>query len=588
MSSPALPLEGYVVALREEVMRLLDDLANSFDGESETASEDRQRLRDMARDLRDMFFMIVVIGEFNAGKSTFVNALIGESLLPMGITPTTEHIELIRHNETAERVPIMRDDGVREWAHPGVGMQGVAIVDTPGTGSVFQRHDKTAKSFLHRSDLVLFVISARQAFAESERVYLELVKQYGSKVVLIINQIDTLTPVEKEDVRRFVKDQVKETLQFEPMIFLTSAREALRGQDDGMDGLRAYLRSVYAYMPPAKQKLLSQLKTAEVLLSKHQAEVRHRLDLVKADNAQLGLLDQELKYQSFGIAGQMAQAQADIVSSLEGIRARGLAFIDEYFSINSLKKLTRGVDRQQLQADFQERVIGRSERDIQEATTRYINAVIDQSRAYWRSVIARLNQLRELLAQNASSPDQSVYAQQRENLQEAIAIAEAELKSYASGAILMDMEKIFNDSISGFQRSAVFVIFGLIAASFGLLAPGPLIGLGAAPLAAPILAAGATITAVFCVPAYRYLRRVTGDTKREFNERLDSLSRNYHAALQDLTNRERERLFQFGVQILTPIFSHLEVLAKQCQDKDDALSALAERLCSLRDKIESS
>ena len=55
--------------------------------------DDRRRLRDVAKDLGEMFFLVAVIGEFNAGKSTFINALIGDRLLPMGITPTTEAID---------------------------------------------------------------------------------------------------------------------------------------------------------------------------------------------------------------------------------------------------------------------------------------------------------------------------------------------------------------------------------------------------------------------------------------------------------------------------------------------------------------
>jgi len=585
MSSSAPALEGYIVALREDVIRLLNDMADGLNDEGETSLDDRQRLRDMARDLREMFFMVAVIGEFNAGKSTFVNALIGESLLPMGITPTTEHIELIRYNDSAERVPTMRGDGVREWAHPNIGAQGVAIVDTPGTGSVFQRHEKTAKAFLHRSDLVIFIISAKQAFAESERAYLDLARQYGKKIILVINQIDTLTPAEQAEVRRFVLEQAKETLQLEPMIFLTSAREALNGQDGGLVGLRAYLRGIYADMPPAKQKLLAQLKTAEGLLAAYQAKARQRLDLIKADSGKLDLLGQELERQSFGMVGQMAQAQADIVSSIEGIRARGLAFIDEHFNLG---KLGRSVDRQQLQADFQENVIGRARRDVEEATDRYINAVIDQSRTYWRSVIERLSLLRELLAQDVSAPDQNIYAQQRESLQEAIQIAESELKSYASGAILGDMQSLFNANVANFQRSAIAAVFGVVVAAAAILTPGPIIGVAAAPLAAPALIVGAAAVAIFGVPTYRYWQRINKQTKLDFHERLDELSKNYNAALQDLTNRERLRLLQFGKQILMPIFSRLEALAVQYSQQDAALTAMAKRLKDLRDKVESS
>lgn len=76
----------------------------------------------------------------------------GDSLLPVGITPTTEVIELIRYADMPNRKPLMRAHGICEWAHPNTGAQGVAMVDTPGVGSVFQKHEKTAKDFLHRSD----------------------------------------------------------------------------------------------------------------------------------------------------------------------------------------------------------------------------------------------------------------------------------------------------------------------------------------------------------------------------------------------------------------------------------------------------
>ena len=169
-------MEGPLAALREKETRLLADIAATLAEMGNSALDDRQRLLDVAQDLRDAFFLVVIIGEFNAGKSSFVNALIGDELLPMGITPTTEAIELIRYSETTTRKPAMREDGIREWTHPNTGAPGVALVDTPGTGSVFQKHEKTAKSFLHRSDLVIFVLSAKRALAETERMYLELAR----------------------------------------------------------------------------------------------------------------------------------------------------------------------------------------------------------------------------------------------------------------------------------------------------------------------------------------------------------------------------------------------------------------------------
>src|SRR5690349_12513667 len=105
-------LDGTLAALRESEIRLLTDVGTSLAEMGDVAQEDRHRLLDVAQDLRDMFFLVVIIGEFNAGKSSFVNALLGDNLLPMGITPTTEAIELIRYGDAVNRKPVMREDGI--------------------------------------------------------------------------------------------------------------------------------------------------------------------------------------------------------------------------------------------------------------------------------------------------------------------------------------------------------------------------------------------------------------------------------------------------------------------------------------------
>src|SRR5215467_15981724 len=209
-------LEGPIAELREREVRLLYDVAEYVSKAGPDGATDRQRLLETASDLREMFLMVVIIGEFNAGKSTFVNALLGDSVLPMGITPTTDVIELVRYSPNKTHKEELRDDAIREWGHPNTGAPGIVIVDTPGTGSVFQKHERIAKSFLHRSDLVIFIISAKRAFAETERLYLELAKSYGKKIIIVINQMDLLDPKEQGDVKNFVQKQIDELLGLRP------------------------------------------------------------------------------------------------------------------------------------------------------------------------------------------------------------------------------------------------------------------------------------------------------------------------------------------------------------------------------------
>jgi small GTP-binding protein len=584
-------LEGPLAALRESEIRLLTEIAATLAEMGDQTEGDRRRLQDVAQDLREAFFLVVVIGEFNAGKSTLINALLGEEMLPTGITPTTETIELIRYGETPNRKPAMTPEGVREWLHPNTGAQGVAIVDTPGTGSIFQKHERIAKEFLHRSDLVIFVISAKRAFAETERLYLELAKNYGKKIILVVNQIDLLEPGERAEVRRFIERQAEELLDLRPLIFMVSARSGLAGlsddnlpaADSGIEAVRAHLRGVFNEAPPAKQKLLSQLDMAERVVRNYIEHVQGRADLVSADTGKVRDVQQELEQQALGLDTQLQEARAEIDRVFEGIRQRGIAFVDQHLSI---RKIGRVPKREVLQAQFQEQVIGRSVREIDDATGAYINAVVDQSRRYWRSIIDRLNQLAELVEQELSGLDAGVYAEQRESLQEAIRIAESELKSYSTGKVMGDIQAMFETNMNGFTTWSLTAVAGLVAAIVGLATPGPVIG-SAFALVPIAVFVGAPVAAVGGYVALRYYRRITADIKRDFNERIDQLETIYHQALDDLTHRERSRLTQYGKQVLTPIFSRLEVLSQRYAAQQQELRDHLEQIRTLRDGITS-
>lgn len=584
-------LDGTLAALRESEIRLLTDIGATLADVGDAAHDDRQRLLDVAQDLRDMFYLVVVIGEFNAGKSSFINALLGDSLLPVGITPTTEVIELIRYADMPNRKPLMRADGIREWAHPNTGAQGVAMVDTPGVGSVFQKHEKTAKDFLHRSDLVIFVVSAKRAFAETERLYLELAKNYGKKVLLVVNQIDLLQPKEQTEVRRFIEKQVDEMLNMRPLLFMVSAKEALNasrsgsavmGDPGGLEALRAHLRGLFAEAPPAKQKLVAQLSMAERLLSDYEMTVQKNAHLVTADTTKVKEVQRELEQQSLGLEAQMKAARAELDRVFEGMRQRGMAFIDQNLSV---RKLGRTPKREVLQAEFQEIVIGRALRDVGDATNGYINAVVDSSRLYWRSVVERLNKLKDLLDQEVTALDAGVYAEQREALQEAIRIAESELKSYSTGKIVTEMQNLFETNSAGFTTSSLAAIGGIVLVILALAPAGPIIST-TAPLALPAFAIGAPLTIVGGIFAMRYLRRVIRDTKNDLNQRVDELQRSYHDALDMLTQKERARLTQYGQQVLTPIYSRLDVLSQRYAAQAAALRAHQSQLQTLKNGIE--
>jgi small GTP-binding protein len=590
-------LEGPIAELREREVRLLYDVAEyaGKNGGADGAS-DRQRLLDTAADLREMFLMVVVIGEFNAGKSTFVNALLGEEVLPMGITPTTDAIELVRYASHKSRKPDLRDGAIREWEHPNTGAPGVVIVDTPGTGSVFQKHEQIAKSFLHRSDLVIFLISAKRAFAETERLYLELAKNYGKKIIVVINQVDLLDGKEQNEVKAFVQRQIDEMLDLRPPIFLVSAKKALQSEkssggllsglvggssknDYGMDAVRAYLRQTFEQVPPAKQKLLTQLDLPRTVTARYRQSIQTRLGLIGNDANAAEDLQREMEHQASTLDKQLASTLAEIHSVFDAMQRRGASFIERNFSVI---RAIRRVNKDVLWAEFESEVLGNTLDQIRGISEHYANALVDGSRVYWRSVIERLNKMDALLREEAPNMDAASYAEQREALQAAMSLVDVELKSYSDKRVIEVIQSNFEQNVRGFTLSSASSLGGLIAFILAHLTP---LAPSAYPLAALGVALGPIIIAAGGAGALWFWRKAVRDATDKLSGQIRELEDSYKESLQSLTNRERNRLLQYGKQILAPVFSQLQALAQRYKDQQAQLDTFTERAKGLETEI---
>src|SRR5438067_8372107 len=187
--------------LREEKEALADvrvALANL-----DTPREALNTLQDAILQL-DELFLLVVVGEFNAGKSALVNALLGARVLAEGVTPTTTRVTLVKWGEQVRESIV--DEDFATFTHPLPLLRELNIVDTPGTNAVIRHHERLTDEFVPRSDLVLFVTSADRPLTESERQFLERIRAWGKKVAVVINKVDILdTEAARQEVRDFVR-----------------------------------------------------------------------------------------------------------------------------------------------------------------------------------------------------------------------------------------------------------------------------------------------------------------------------------------------------------------------------------------------
>ena len=154
------------------------------------ASGDQQSALDQSIAQLDELFLLVVVGEFNAGKSAFINALVGQPLMQEGVTPTTAVITVLEYGEHAEHT--VRQANLLVVKAPVDLLSEIRIVDTPGTNAIIREHEAMTAEFIPRSDLVFFVTSADRPFTETERGFMEQIRGWGKKIVVVVNKSDIL------------------------------------------------------------------------------------------------------------------------------------------------------------------------------------------------------------------------------------------------------------------------------------------------------------------------------------------------------------------------------------------------------------
>ncbi|CAM8925630.1 unnamed protein product [Rhodiola kirilowii] len=181
----------------------------------------------------DELFLLVIVGEFNSGKSSVINALLGNRYMKEGVVPTTNEITFLKYSELdsgeqqrCERHP----DGQYICYLPATILKELNIVDTPGTNVILQRQQRLTEEFVPRADLLLFVISADRPLTESEVTFLRYIQQWRKRVVFVLNKSDLFqNATELEEAISFIKENTQKLLNTDQVtLYPVSARSALK------------------------------------------------------------------------------------------------------------------------------------------------------------------------------------------------------------------------------------------------------------------------------------------------------------------------------------------------------------------------
>ncbi|MGE0790044.1 MAG: dynamin family protein [Sandaracinaceae bacterium] len=272
------PLSDYQNGKRD----VLSSLREVVDIAEDTGA---QSLADGLRDgrierLESERFHLVVLGEFNHGKTTFVNALLGAPVLPMGVTPTTAVIHHVVHGKSPQAravsdqdkhdVPLEQvadfvvggkaaEEEVRylEVDYPAAILEGgVVLVDTPGVNDLNSARAEITYSYLPKSDAILFLLDAGQILKESERSFIanKLLSQSRDKVIFVINKIDLLDDTERAEALAYARTNLAKLVD-QPKVFAVSAEQALGGDTEG-SGLNALADELRRFLTEERGRVL--------------------------------------------------------------------------------------------------------------------------------------------------------------------------------------------------------------------------------------------------------------------------------------------------------------------------------------------
>jgi GTP-binding protein EngB required for normal cell division len=328
-----------------------------------------EALQRLTNRLHESRFHLAALGQFKRGKSTFINALLGEAVLPAAVLPLTAiatfiswgAMPLLRVTYQGGRAPediYPRDVAhIQEALHPFVTEEGnpgnargvarvevflpsdilrngVVLIDTPGIGSTLRHNTDTALQVLPDCDAALFVVSADPPITEAEIAYLAQVRAHVVHLFFILNKIDYLTAPEREQVAAFLWKAASQgsVANRDAKIFQISARQALAAKT-GADtpalaasGLPRVEQEIIAYL--AHEKAAS-LRTS--VNRKAGDIVDHVLsDLgLKIRALELPLADLEQRQAKFEEAVRAFEAERKVARDLlAGDRSRAAAELE--------------------------------------------------------------------------------------------------------------------------------------------------------------------------------------------------------------------------------------------------------------------
>jgi hypothetical protein len=219
-------------------------------------------LQQLVTRIEEGRFFVACVGQFKRGKSTLLDAFVGEQILPTGVVPVTAVPTVLRYGNTPTARVLVDSEwraidpadlsqyvseelnpqnsrqvaGVEVFLPSPLLMGGMCLVDTPGIGSVFSGNTETTKHFIPQIDAAILVIGADPPISGEELALIQAVGANVDEVLIVLNKVDRVSPADRKQASAFAATILDGRLQ-KPVghIYEVSALNRLNNAADADD-----------------------------------------------------------------------------------------------------------------------------------------------------------------------------------------------------------------------------------------------------------------------------------------------------------------------------------------------------------------
>ncbi len=536
--------------------------------------EELQNKLETVRENLDNLFSIVFIGEFSTGKSSIINAILGEKILPEGITPTTDKITIIKHGNAIEEYI---ENGNYYISVPENRLKGFVIVDTPGTNVTIEQHEQITQEFIPKADIVFFVLGAERAVTGSEAKLIKFIKEDWLKnIVFLLNKIDIVeTDEELSNLIQYSQGEIERIFRIKPFLIPISAKLAIQGKQfknpelyarSGFEKLDEYVFKTLGEEERIRMKIKGSSEIALNFCTETEKALSNHLDKISGDTERLGEFETRLEGMKGEVLENSKQFTERIRSRLLEFKTKGIEFIDELIRFENVFKLIR---KERIAREFESQVSSQTVKELEKD----LNAMVSWAERSSRTLMDSAIDFYRKSIQPESLKDGTGFSSNRmqliDTVRSELELRRKQIDPSILGGNLVDSARAAVASVLGVQVGSLAIGAAVISAFSSLI----------------VDITGILTTIAIMATAFAILPKKRRDAMKEFSTKVDTLIAELTGSVGSQFERDLDGIKLQILDSLIPLKNFYKTQEKKLTESKHRVGEAEGKFREIRDSV---